>query len=76
MHKEEWKPIACYEGLYFVGNKGSVKNRHGRILKQDINRGYARVELRKNDIPHKYLVHRLVAEAFIPNPLNLPCVNH
>lgn len=38
--------------------------------------GYLRVSLRKNGSYKAYLIHRLVAEAFIPNPDNLPCVNH
>lgn len=38
--------------------------------------GYLKVSLRKNGSYKTYLIHRLVAEAFIPNPNNLPCVNH
>ena len=51
-----------------------VKN---RILKWAINnKGYAYVDLRINGETHRQLVHRLVALTYIPNPKNLPCVNH
>ena len=55
---------------------GRVKNKHGRILKPEIRRGYYSVDLMKNGKRYKFRVHRLVAEAFIPNPDNLPQVNH
>ena len=49
----------------------------GRLLKQNIDEdGYARINIRANQIDRRYGVHRLVAQAFIPNPDNLPCVNH
>ena len=48
----------------------------GRILKQRISKGYLRVNLWKNNSMKSTSVHRLVAEAFIPNPRNLPEVNH
>lgn len=47
-----------------------------RLLKQDINQGYKRVVLTKNKKTYRKKVHRLVAETFIPNPENKPCVNH
>ena len=48
-----------------------------RILKTSkTSGGYLKVSLRKNGISNTFLVHRLVAEAFIPNPDNLPCINH
>lgn len=50
--------------------------REEKILKQCIQKGYAYVHLCKNCKDTAYLVHRLLAEAFIPNPLNLPEVNH
>ena len=50
--------------------------REEKILKQYIQKGYAYVHLCKNCKDTAYLVHRLLAEAFIPNPLNLPCVRH
>lgn len=80
MKKEIWKPVLGYKGLYEVSNWGRVKSiRFGkeRILKPDIvGRGYFQVDLWKNGKVKRYYVHRLVAEAFIPNYNNLPCVNH
>ena len=80
---EIWKDIEGYEGLYKISNLGRVKslnyNNTGkeRILKLGGNRGnYPQVELGKNGERRTCLVHRLVAEAFIPNPDNKPCVDH
>lgn len=84
--KEIWKDIDGYEGLYQVSNLGRVKSFHKwkkascpdeYILKTDQNnRGYHQVMLYKDGTRHKFLVHRLVANAFIPNPDNLPHINH
>ena len=80
MIKEYWKPVVGYEGLYMVSNFGRVKSfRFGkeRIMKLVPNRcGYLCVNLYKNNIKKSYKVHRLVAEAFLPNPYNLTEVNH
>ena len=84
---EEWRKIVGYEGLYEVSSLGRVRSldryderncfREGRILKLYTSRvGYLRVQLSLNSKKKMYLVHRLVAEAFIPNPDNLPEVNH
>ena len=84
---EIWKNIENYEGLYQVSNLGRVKSldridnigrkRKGRILKaQQINSGYLQVPLWKNNKVELKRVHRLVAEAFLDNPDNLPEVNH
>ena len=59
-----------------MSDLGRVKNKHGRILKPEIRRGYYSVDLMKNGKRYKFRVHRLVAEAFVPNPDNLPMVNH
>jgi len=77
MNMEEiWRPIKNFEGLYEVSNFGRVK-REGRLKAQHKNNsGYFLVNLYKNNIQHTYLVHRLVAEAFIENPNNYQCVNH
>lgn len=75
---EIFKPIKGYESKYMISNLGNVKNlRTGNIMKPEVLRnGYLRVELWKDHTRKHKLVHRLVAEAFIPNPLNLPQVNH
>lgn len=73
---EEWKDIPSYPGMYEVSNLGRVR-RNGKILKPIKDRyGYLLVNLYKNGIVRKFLVHRLVALAFLPNPQNLPQVNH
>lgn len=75
---ETWKPITDYVGLYEVSNKGNVRNvKTGRIKKPNNNgRGYLFVGLYKNGAEKKHYIHRLVAQAFIPNPNKLPEVNH
>ena len=88
---EIWKPIKNFEGMYEVSNLGRVKslprlkiNNRGkqltkeRIMKpHDFNAGYYKVPLTDKKHNKKYyLVHRLVAQAFIPNLDNLPQVNH
>lgn len=80
--EEIWKIIQGYPN-YQISNMGNVKslnyNNTGKekILKLDKHRkGYLQVQLRNNKIVKHYLIHRLVAEAFIPNPQNLPQVNH
>lgn len=75
--KEEWREILGYEGLYEVSNTGFVRKvNSGHILKdRDNGRGYRYVRLHNGSIYTVY-VHRLVAKAFLPNPLGLPQVNH
>lgn len=79
---EIWKDIPGYEGKYQVSNKGRVKslnfNRTGKeaILKAKNHVGYPRVILWKGGKRHEICVHRLVAEAFLPNPDNKQFVNH
>lgn len=80
---EEWRDIKGYEGLYMVSNLGNVKSlnylRNGKegILKPKEDRyGYMQVVIRKDGKNKNYTVHRLVAQAFLPNPDNLPQVNH
>lgn len=76
--EEIWKDIKGYEGLYKISNFGNVKSLNiKRNKKLSMNRcGYLFVNLSKNDVRKNFLVHRLVAAAFIENPENLPCVNH
>lgn len=63
---------------YTINEKGEVFNRNGVKLKQELsNNGYLRVSLSNKTVKHKrFLVHRLVATIFLPNPDNLTQVNH
>ena len=76
---EIWKTIENYPD-YMVSNLGRIKSfKYGRekILKQAKDKdNYFSVNLSKEGKQKTYLVHRLVALHFIPNPNNLPCVNH
>lgn len=86
---EEWRDIAGYEGFYQVSNMGRVRSLtrtfmrsdgttatyKGRILKP-VGKPYLHVYLSRNNIHSMMRVHRLVAEAFVPNPENLNCVDH
>ena len=82
--EEIWKDIEGFEGLYQVSNLGRVRSlghdawHKGRVLKQsfDGKGNYLFVGLHKDGKIKQKNVHRLVAETFIPNPNNLPCVNH
>ena len=77
---EIWRDIDGYKGLYQISNKGRVKSLYKgseRILKPGwMTGGYLYVVLCKNRIKQKRKIHRLVAQAFIPNPDNKPQVNH
>ena len=88
---EIWKDYKDYEGLYQASNlgrlrsldtyrkgrNGSIRFCKGRILKPCTDKdGYLQVVLCKNNKQKTYKVHRLVAETFIPNTDNLPCINH
>lgn len=72
------KDINGYEGQYAVTENGEVWSyKTKRFLKFGKHRnGYLQVALWTNNKPKYYFVHRLVAEAFIPNPNNFPQVNH
>ena len=72
------KDIRNYENMYAVTEDGRVWSyKSNKFLKQTLlNRGYLQVELYNNGVGKKFLIHRLVAEAYLPNPDNLPQVNH
>lgn len=90
MIKEEWRPVTGYEGKYEVSNMGRVRGLDrvscrktspifvkGVVLSQlAMPNGYTSVQLRSDGKQTRFYVHRLVADAFIPNPTNLPEVNH
>lgn len=85
---EIWKDVVGYEGVYKVSNTGLVKrvaNIRGVNLKYrsnyflkplDNGKGYLRIKLTNNGKSKRVMLHRIVAEAFIKNPLNKKCVNH
>lgn len=88
--KEIWKSVEGFEGLYEVSNLGRVRSldrevrnrggiavKRGKILSpKNVNTNYKAVNLWKKNKGYMRLVHRLVAIAFLPNPENLPQVNH
>lgn len=88
--KEIWKPINGFENKYEVSNLGRVRGKDryakgkggcirqwkGKILKPQIASGYAQVYLTIDGKQKWYKIHRLVAQAFLPNPNNLPIINH
>lgn len=64
-------------GLYQISNTGKVKGlKRNKILKPVIQKGYLYIHLCKQCKDKAHLLHRLVAKTFIPNPDNLPEVNH
>ena len=84
---ELWKPIKNYEGLYAVSNTGKIKRLrfiNNKTNKSQItdkilqlnNGGYLTVSLSKNGKQKSYLVHRIVADAFMENPKKLKEINH
>lgn len=88
--EEIWKPIEGYENFYEVSSEGRVRSvdrevvcsdgsKHfykGQIKKQQMGGGYLHTYLKKNGTAKWFYTHRLVAKAFLPNPDNLPFINH
>ena len=74
---ENWRLIDGYDN-YEISSHGRCRNnKTSRILKPNIVRsGYYFVSLRKDKITKRYPIHRLVAFAFLENPLNKKCVDH
>ena len=74
---ETWQQIEGHEN-YEISNYGRVRNRATGKMRSthDDQRGYEQVNLYTNGKKHSCKVHRLVANAFIPNPDNLPQINH
>lgn len=71
------KDIEGYEGLYAITSCGKVWSYYTqKFLKPSISRGYLRVTLYKNKRGKRYLIHQLVARAYLPNPNNWTIVNH
>lgn len=81
---EEWRDVVGYEGLYQISSLGRIKRlvspkcKKERLLAitKDLNHGYCRVMLSKENKARRFLIHRLLAEHFIPNPENKPCIDH
>lgn len=81
--EEIWKDVVGYEGLYKVSNTGLVKSiywygkyREALLKQWPLKAGYMNVALYKNRERKQMLTHRVVAEAFLPNPEHFAQVNH
>jgi len=81
--QEIWKSVVGYEGYYEVSNLGNISSlakahKGERFIKKTgrTKQGYRNIVLSLNKEPKTFLVHRIVAMAFIPNPENKRCVNH
>lgn len=79
---EEWKDVVGFEGIYKISNFGRIRSvgyggKSGKILAQHpLKDGYLRIKLTKNGKCYSFLVHRLVAQAWISNPKGYKTVNH
>jgi hypothetical protein len=84
---EFWLPVVGYEGIYDISNLGRVKRLHAirsrgrktpdKIMKPRVDKdGYLKFTLQKNKKPKSFMLHRLIAFAFIPNIEKKPVINH
>lgn len=80
---EEWRDIDGYDGRYMVSNLGKIMSlnfngthKHKELLGRKTRGGYRQVVLYTNGKRKAFYIHVLVAKTFIPNPNNLPEVNH
>lgn len=73
---EEWKDIVGYEESYEVSCRGNIRNKKTTKIYSNKSNSYAVVALSKNGVSKKFGAHRIVAQAFIENPLNKKEVNH
>lgn len=89
MENEIWKDVVGYEGLYEVSDQGRIRrvfrNSRGEVYERNIcptakfivsGAEYARVTLKANGNERVLALHNLVAEAFLPNKGNKPCITH
>ena len=76
--QEIWKNIPNYEGIYQISNLGNIRSCKNNKIRKSIKQksGYLRIILTKNQKQKATNVHILVAKNFVPNPNNLPFVNH
>ena len=74
---EQWKDIPDYEGKYQISNCGRLRSVKNGLMKPMVApNGYLIACLWKKNKQKKFIIHRLVAQVFIPNPNNLKEVNH
>jgi hypothetical protein len=75
---ELWKDINGFNGRYQVSNAGRIRNAHTDFIRKPVEDkdGYYQIRLYDSGCQGTYKIHRLVAEAFIDNPCNLPLINH
>jgi len=77
MKNETWKPLVGYESIYLVSNFGNIYSYYSnKVIKPQKNNHYYYITACNGSSRKNIVIHRAVAMTFIPNPLNLPQVNH